>query len=186
MNIPSGDKESRESSPGEIDEAAEGDFGSLAPMAEAVTFARVFGEWMKRARKAKGWDQTELATRTGISQGNVSDYERAQRNLGIETIDQLIVVLGTNALAMLIGMSAVGEELEKRQSKEKRPRGHSAQNLDDNKEDSKRVIDYDPMRFRSPNEVTPAQPAPGPPAKPDEHGPRRKRSRRHPTPTPDK
>lgn len=150
MSISNGDAQSSLSSPVEIQTPIAQDFSSLDVMPQAVTFSQVFGEWLKRTRKAKKLNQEQLAERAKMSQGNVSEYERGQKNMGIELVDQFVGLLETDVSGMLIGMLAVADEIKKRPAARTAgpaPVGSKPPNLDTGADDN--TIPFDPTRFPS-------------------------------------
>lgn len=54
---------------------------------------RLVGEKLKAVRKAKGFTQEQIAERAEISDSYVSDVERGQRNISLETLEKLIRAL---------------------------------------------------------------------------------------------
>lgn len=49
--------------------------------ADSTAASRAIGERLRSARKAKGWTQPDLAEATGISQPEISKFERGQRRI---------------------------------------------------------------------------------------------------------
>lgn len=58
------------------------------PVAEQ-DIKRQVGELIRKARKAKGLTQQELAERLVLSQNTISDYESGKQNLTIETLQKV-------------------------------------------------------------------------------------------------
>jgi ribosome-binding protein aMBF1 (putative translation factor) len=58
---------------------------------ELDTFREYFrlAREMTEARKAKGWSQEKLATKTGLHQSEISDIERGQANPTFQTLQKL-------------------------------------------------------------------------------------------------
>jgi transcriptional regulator with XRE-family HTH domain len=80
---------------------------------EPLTFAGIFGEWLKRARSERGLTQGAFAKLASLTQGNVSDYERGQKTLTSEVIERVAKALDTDALGMIMAMATVGVELSR-------------------------------------------------------------------------
>ena len=59
--------------------------------------ARAIGERLARLRKERGVTQVEMAELLGVSQGNVSDYERGELRLHGELLVKLARVLKVSA-----------------------------------------------------------------------------------------
>ncbi len=53
------------------------------------------GQLLKQARDKSGLNQSDVSDATGISQGNISDYERGRGNPTINTLKKLCEVYGT-------------------------------------------------------------------------------------------
>jgi transcriptional regulator with XRE-family HTH domain len=53
-------------------------------------------ERIKLARTEKGWNQKQLAAATGISQGNISRYEKGVVTPGGEIVDRIMAALGAS------------------------------------------------------------------------------------------
>lgn len=59
-----------------------------------VTFRKRFAKAMRSARVESGIPQTELSDQTGITQENISRYERGQRMPGLWRYHRIALVLG--------------------------------------------------------------------------------------------
>lgn len=55
---------------------------------------RDFGEWIKAARKRRGWSQLEVATMVGVSQPWYCRIESAEREVDLMTAMRICQVLG--------------------------------------------------------------------------------------------
>lgn len=55
---------------------------------------REIGTVVITARSKKGWSQTELATKAGVTQAIVSEIESGARNYRIETVERVLIALG--------------------------------------------------------------------------------------------
>jgi transcriptional regulator with XRE-family HTH domain len=76
---------------------------ALGKMKDAATEegARAIGERLARLRKERGITQIEMAEQLGVSQGNVSDYERGELRLHGELLVKLARILKVSADAIL-------------------------------------------------------------------------------------
>ena len=61
----------------------------------------LFGQNLKRLRKASGLSQDELATRSGLHRTYVSSVERGNRNVSLENIFTLAAALGCDPRSLL-------------------------------------------------------------------------------------
>ena len=57
---------------------------------------------LETARKARGWTQSELAERSGVLQGNISEYELGTKTLGMGAAKRLAKALDGNAALLVI------------------------------------------------------------------------------------
>ena len=73
---------------------------------------KIFGERVRRARMALGWNQKRLAEATGIPQGNISRIERGRiQDIHLSRFVTLMGTLGVSA-DYLLGLKPEPEELE--------------------------------------------------------------------------
>jgi transcriptional regulator with XRE-family HTH domain len=56
-------------------------------------FVNLVGERIRGLRKEKGYTQDELAERASIHNRYISDVERGERNITLETLDKIITAL---------------------------------------------------------------------------------------------
>jgi transcriptional regulator with XRE-family HTH domain len=56
-------------------------------------FLKLVGEQIRFIRKAKGLTQEVLAEKSGLSFSYVSDVERGERNISLESLEKIIVAL---------------------------------------------------------------------------------------------
>ncbi|MCJ8139939.1 helix-turn-helix domain-containing protein [Falsirhodobacter halotolerans] len=61
----------------------------------------IFAENLKKARRAKGWSQEELAHQADIDRTYVSALERRVYSASIDVVDRLAQVLGLKASDLL-------------------------------------------------------------------------------------
>ncbi len=52
-----------------------------------------FGEQVRRARKARGWTQEDLAGETGLDRTYIGGVERGERNVALLNINKLALAL---------------------------------------------------------------------------------------------
>lgn len=55
---------------------------------------QLWGDWMRRQRKALGMSQLDLALRIGKNSRHVSDYELGKHSPGLEACARIALVLG--------------------------------------------------------------------------------------------
>lgn len=80
----------------------------------ALTFAQIFGEWVKRERERsdRKWTQKELGRRAGIrNQGNVSEVENAQKNLTHDRMMQILRAFEMDAISMIVALPQLAHEM---------------------------------------------------------------------------
>lgn len=56
----------------------------------------IFGENLKRIRKAKGWTQETLSEESGLSMGTIQHLELGDRWIGVDTLETLSSTLGVD------------------------------------------------------------------------------------------
>lgn len=56
-------------------------------------FLSLVGERIRALRKEKGYTQEYLAEKAGIHYTYISDIERAERNISLETLEKIIIAL---------------------------------------------------------------------------------------------
>jgi transcriptional regulator with XRE-family HTH domain len=77
---------------------------SASIMIDQKTFFADMGARIARLRKERGWSQTELGKRAGLSQQIVASYECGQReHLPLCRLIDLAEVLGVDLVELLIG-----------------------------------------------------------------------------------
>lgn len=77
--------------------------------------AKTFADRLLLARRDMRWDQGELASKSGVSRGYISEIERGvKRNIGVEIVVSLADALGVS-VSYLLGLSddALGEGSER-------------------------------------------------------------------------
>ena len=78
---------------------------ALDPDAEFVSTEemrlRTAGADLAKARKAKGWTQAQLATKTGVPQSQISRIERKPDNTTVRTMRKLAKALGVDVRQLI-------------------------------------------------------------------------------------
>ena len=77
--------------------------------------AKTFADRLLLARRDMRWDQSELASKSGVSRGYISEIERGvKRNIGVEIVVSLADALGVS-VSYLLGLSddVLGEGSER-------------------------------------------------------------------------
>lgn len=64
----------------------------------------IFGENVRRARKAAGISQEDLAFQAGLARSYMSDVERGQRNPTVKVIGQIAAALKISAAPLVEGI----------------------------------------------------------------------------------
>lgn len=80
----------------------------------ATRFAEIFAEWLRQARKKRNIKQIPFAAAAGMSQGNISDYERGKKTVTSDGIEKCLVALQLDAATMIIEMAVIAHELAKK------------------------------------------------------------------------
>jgi len=79
---------------------------TVAVMMEQQTFFRNLGTRIAQLRKERGWSQTELGQRIGLSQQIVASYESGQRqHFPLCRLIDLATAFGLNLMELLFGES---------------------------------------------------------------------------------
>lgn len=64
----------------------------------------IFGHNVRRARKAAGLSQEDLAFQAGLARSYMSDVERGQRNPTVKVIGQIAAALKVSAALLVEGI----------------------------------------------------------------------------------
>lgn len=64
----------------------------------------IFGDNVRRARKAAGLSQEDLAFQAGLARSYMSDVERGQRNPTVKVIGQIAAALKISAALLVEGI----------------------------------------------------------------------------------
>jgi transcriptional regulator with XRE-family HTH domain len=70
-------------------------------MVSSMDMRKLVGDNCARIRKARGFTQEELASRSGLTQQYLSDLERGKRNPTIVTVYEIALALEVTHLDML-------------------------------------------------------------------------------------
>ncbi len=62
------------------------------------------GERIRKARKAKGWRQIDLAQHSGVHEVHISDLERGSREAGIRTLQAIAKALNVEMEELFRGL----------------------------------------------------------------------------------
>jgi transcriptional regulator with XRE-family HTH domain len=55
-----------------------------------LTYARVLGEFIRRERLVRGWNQAELSKASGIIQSHISSFENGKKNISADNMDAIL------------------------------------------------------------------------------------------------
>jgi ribosome-binding protein aMBF1 (putative translation factor) len=79
-------------------------YGVLVPEPEdrAAQRRRVFGQQLRKARRVKGWTQTDLAARAGLDRSHLSEIEHGKHAITIERVYALADALDVPISTLLL------------------------------------------------------------------------------------
>lgn len=79
-------------------------------------FLKLVGERIRTLRKEKGYTQESLSEKSGIHVTYISDIERGERNISMETLEKVITALDVNAVEVfrIEGIEGIEERNEKK------------------------------------------------------------------------
>lgn len=79
-------------------------------------FLKLVGERIRTLRKEKGFTQESLAEKSGIYITYISDIERGERNISMETLEKVIIALEVNAVDIFRfeGIEGIEERTDKK------------------------------------------------------------------------
>jgi transcriptional regulator with XRE-family HTH domain len=78
-------------------------------------FSRLLIEWMIRRRKGEGWNQTELATESGINRISIVHMENGRQSMSTENLMALAKTFNKLSLRMLLNeVKALYDGLDER------------------------------------------------------------------------
>jgi len=88
----------------------------------AGSVRELLGSRIRDLRHARGWSQEDLADLCGLHRTYIGSVERAERNVGIDTLGKLAVAFGVSAYELLdIGARKAADQLTgRRRSKRRR------------------------------------------------------------------
>ncbi len=73
----------------------------MKPPNSKITARARFGVNLRSARVAHGLSQEELAARSGLHRNYIGSVERNEKNISIDTMERLAVVLGLDVVDLL-------------------------------------------------------------------------------------
>lgn len=62
---------------------------------------RLFGENVRRQRRARGWSQEQFAERSGMHRTFVGSIERGEANVTLATVEKAAAALGVSPASLL-------------------------------------------------------------------------------------
>jgi putative transcriptional regulator len=71
--------------------------------------SNIWADFVKRARKAKGWSIDEMAARAGVSRMTVMRWEQGRTGFRAETVDRVATALGVSREAAFAAAFGEGE-----------------------------------------------------------------------------
>lgn len=80
-------------------------------------FLKLVGERIRTLRKEKGYTQESLSEKSRIHVTYISDIERGERNISMETLEKVISALGVNAIEVFRfeGIEGIEERSNRRE-----------------------------------------------------------------------
>jgi transcriptional regulator with XRE-family HTH domain len=73
----------------------------MKPSNSQITARARFAVNLKSARLAHGFSQEELAARAGLHRNYIGSVERNEKNISIDSMERLAVVLGVDVVDLL-------------------------------------------------------------------------------------
>jgi len=67
----------------------------------ATESTRIFAENIRAEMALRGWNQTQLAEKSGMSQPRISEILREEKDIRLGTVDRVARAFGLSALQML-------------------------------------------------------------------------------------
>ncbi|OME94986.1 MULTISPECIES: helix-turn-helix domain-containing protein [Paenibacillus] len=79
-------------------------------------FLKLVGERLRTLRKEKGYTQESLSETSGIHVTYISDIERGERNISMETLEKVIIALDVSPIEVfrIEGIEDIEERADKR------------------------------------------------------------------------
>ena len=74
----------------------------MKPPTSQITARARFAVNLKIARLAHGLSQEELGARAGLHRNYIGNVERNEKNISIDTMERLAVVLGVDVVDLLV------------------------------------------------------------------------------------
>ncbi|MGA3371665.1 MAG: helix-turn-helix transcriptional regulator [Terracidiphilus sp.] len=74
----------------------------MAPPKSQITARARFAVNLRSARLAHGFSQEELAARAGLHRNYIGSVERNEKNISIDSMERLAIVLGVDVVDLLL------------------------------------------------------------------------------------
>jgi transcriptional regulator with XRE-family HTH domain len=76
----------------------------MQPLDSQSTARARFAVNLRSARLARGFSQEELAARAGLHRNYIGSVERNEKNISIDSMERLAIVLGVDVIDLLVGV----------------------------------------------------------------------------------
>jgi transcriptional regulator with XRE-family HTH domain len=73
----------------------------MKPSNSQITVRARFAVNLRSARLARGFSQEELAARAGLHRNYIGSVERNEKNISIDSMERLAIVLGVDVVDLL-------------------------------------------------------------------------------------
>jgi transcriptional regulator with XRE-family HTH domain len=73
----------------------------MKPLSSKITARARFAVNLRSARLAHGFSQEELAARAGLHRNYIGSVERNEKNISIDSMERLAIVLGVDVVDLL-------------------------------------------------------------------------------------
>jgi transcriptional regulator with XRE-family HTH domain len=73
----------------------------MTPSKDKITARARFAVNLRSARMAHGFSQEELAARAGLHRNYIGSVERNEKNISIDSMERLAIVLGVDVVDLL-------------------------------------------------------------------------------------
>jgi transcriptional regulator with XRE-family HTH domain len=73
----------------------------MKPLNSQITARARFALNLRSARLARGFSQEELAARAGLHRNYIGSVERNEKNISIDNMERLAIVLGVDVVDLL-------------------------------------------------------------------------------------
>ena len=78
----------------------------MKPSKSEISARQRFAVNLKMARLTRGFSQEELAARAGLHRNYVGSVERNEKNISIDSMERLAIVLGVDVIDLLVRRQA--------------------------------------------------------------------------------